>query len=181
MEALQHYQGGDVQGGSTLTLRQNFDALIPGFPQQRQTETLREYSVKSPHGRPAFYEVGQLALDFSEPCEPIPDSEGRSSPEEIRMTHSLLGAIVQVLDGRRRLLTIEPALSVLVRESLKTRLQHGSAKGEPGRLLTVHTYKPTKRAIEACATVHRTRCAQAMIARLESRHRLWSCTLLRLA
>lgn len=181
MEQLHYNQGGELQGGSTLAAPRIYNVLASPYSyQQRTAETCYEYLAESPHGEPALYELGQLAFDFSEPCEPIPVTEGQASPEENLMTRSLLNAIVQVLDGRRRLLTIEPVLSLRVREGFKTRLRHRLPNVEPGRLLSVHTYKPTQRVIEACGTVYRGQRAQALVAQLEKRRRVWECKMFRI-
>lgn len=124
---------------------------------------------------------GQLTLDLLWP-EPtyIDRNEGVASTKEVQMTQSLLIAIVQVLEGRRRILTIEPLLAPKVQSALKSRLRHHATRQPLGRLLTIHTYKPRKSVIEACATTYRGQRAQALAARLERRHRQWQCTLLQL-
>jgi len=104
--------------------------------------------------------------------EPVERGPSRSQ------LYGLLRGMLEALDGRRpveqlRTRFTDPGYRALVRRiRAEIRGERTAARG----LRRVHTCRPARGVIEACATIQRGGRVEAIAARIESDHRGWKCT-----
>lgn len=89
----------------------------------------------------------------------------------------LLVAVLEVLDGRRPIVQLEPLLSPSDHRDLLRQLRK-PGQG-PRRLCTLRVQQPDDDAIELCATVADGNRLRALVGRLETHQDRWRFTLLR--
>jgi hypothetical protein len=127
------------------------------------------------------FDAFQLALDLSWAREHrIEEPEQRIAPADLRTTHWLLNAVVEVMSHRRPLVQLRPLLNTRVFAAMETTLRISAQSPPAIRLRSVHACQPGKGVTEACGLLEQGRRVRALAARLEARRRGWLCTVLRM-
>jgi hypothetical protein len=131
---------------------------------------------------PCLDEAFQLPLHLQWGREPVVDDPHSRPlrPDDAMVLQRVLTTSVDVLAHRKTLFALYGQLEPRTYAGLETRLRMGTGLPCHARLHSIHGQYPAKGVIEACGIASYGGTAQALVTRLERKHRRWLGTVLRI-